>query len=88
MRTITVASEARAGILDILSRRHETSGNIARKFMGAGALENTEESYSLVRDALSSLLADGLVEKHGNGKSVQWRLAETTRQRFFSEAAS
>ncbi len=76
MRTIEVPEEARACILDILSRRRESGGNIARKMMGAGLLPNKPESYVLVANSLYSLLEDGLVRRAGNGKSHQWSLTK------------
>ncbi len=78
MKTITTEGEAHACILDILSRGRESAGNITRKMMGVGLLANEPWSYTLVREALSSLHAKGLVTKAGNGKAVHWRLVAAT----------
>ena len=74
MKTITNVGEAKACVLDILSRGAKSTGNIARKMMGAGLLPNNAESYALISVTLAALGAAGRVEKHGNGKSVHWRL--------------
>jgi hypothetical protein len=73
MKAITEPKDARATILDILSQRPASAGNVARKMMGVGLIPKDERGYLIVREALASLLADGLVTKAGNGKSTHWR---------------
>jgi hypothetical protein len=82
MKTVENVGEASACVLDILSRGPISAGNVARKMMGAGLLPKTEASYSLVTVTLAALGAQGLAEKHGNGKSVHWRLTEEAKLRF------
>lgn len=73
MRTIESVGEARACVLDIVTTRPTSAGNITRKMMGAGLLPNTEASYALIAVTLASLAADGLVVSRGNGKSRHWK---------------
>ena len=81
MRTVETVQQARACVLDLVSRQRQSAGNVTRKMMGMGLLPNKPESYALVAEALRSLLADDLITKAGNGKAVHWALKVTGSQR-------
>jgi len=93
VKTITTEGEAHAAILDMLLTRAQTSkwrvyipglsaGDMTRKMMGVGMLKNEEWSYVLVREALHSLHARGLVGNAGNGRRVTWFISREFWERF------